>query len=458
MMKVCFVVIAEQKSEFCREEQLFWKAYYQKYFKSTQYCFDRTADFDADDLESFFFGSEFPRWNLVLAAIAMEEGYEVDLCDYRANGQNLFEHPPGEADIFCFSSFTQYYDDILKSARFIRSNYPKAKFIIGGAHVTKTPVQSLNDGCWDAVFVGESEDSFRRCLSAYKHTQKIVGSPNVLTRDNALPAGEIRAGVIQDLSAAPLPAYWLLPDFYRETFSVKIFCSRGCPFNCAFCATSHHLRNKTVDYVEKEMNLIIKHIRFKEMYIYDDNFFLNPDYSRDIAALLNAKKINWSCRLRADMHTKIPFDQLYKWGCRRISVGGESADNAVLKKMNKRINRSDIERTCRVASESGLNVHLYWMVGLPGETSESARDTVDFAVSLIERNLCNTAEYAIFVPYPGTDIHKFPEKYDLLLHNAPWKDYRVDWPVYDLPGRPAKQIYEDWRHGIRRLTRVLQEA
>ncbi len=456
-MKVCFIVTATENHALCHEEKKFWEAYYLKYFQSTTYLFDKNIEFDLADIESFFFGSEFPRWNLMLAAIAREEGCEVELCDYRVNGSDAFHQLPPESDIYCFSSFTQYHDDVLNVARHIKSQRPEAVFIIGGAHVSRAAEETLAQGCWNAVFIGESENTFRSFLKDFKATGKIHDQPGVLTPDSLSVAHRPVHDPVVDLSSLPMPAYDLLHPFYRKTFSVKVLCSRGCPFNCTFCVSHHEkLRNKSLSYIEQEMDLLATHIDFKEMYIYDDNFFLDQEYGRGIAHLLAEKKMNWSCRLRADMHGKIPFDKLYEWGCRRISVGGESADNKVLRMANKNIRVDDIETTCRIATDNGLNVHLYWMTGLPGETSDSARRTIDYAVDLLDRKLCNTAEYAIFVPYPGTDIHSDPEKYGICLRDEPWPNYRIDRkPVFDMPGRSAESIHQDWLWGIKQLTAAL---
>jgi len=453
-MKICFIVTAGQTHRPCYEERKFWEAYYLKYFKSTNYLFDKKIEFDPGDIESFFFGSEFPRWNLMLASIAREEGFDVELIDCIANDMDFSHDLPPKSDIYCFSSFTQYYDDVLKAASCIKLQRPGAVYIIGGAHVSRTPVESMDKGCWDALFIGESENTFRSFIKEFKKTGMIKEQQGVITSDTQPMENFIPHDPVVDLSCLPLPAYDLLPEFYRNTFSVKIFCSRGCPFNCTFCVSHHKkLRNKSLAYVEKEMDLIAENIHFKEIYVYDDNFFLDNEYGRNIALLLRDKKMNWSCRLRADMHDKIMYDKLYQWGCRRISVGGESADNNVLEMANKKIRRRDIETTCRMATDNGLNVHLYWMTGLPGETSYSARKTIDFAVEMMEKKICNTAEYAIFVPYPGTDIYADTKKYGICMRDEPWGNFRTDRkPVFDMAQRSSESIYEDWLWGIRQLT------
>jgi radical SAM superfamily enzyme YgiQ (UPF0313 family) len=267
------------------------------------------------------------------------------------------------------------------------------------------------DPLFDAVFVGEGERSFVSWLKdiwARKPRDRIV-MPNP----------------VEDLLALPFPER----PYFEEW--APIVGSRGCPYNCPFCATKTlwpRFRHRCADNIADEMLACVAqgHMRFN---LSDDTPRLFTSNDGDVLARrLEGSGVEWRAQARVDQVVKRPerLATLAASGCRELCFGVESFDEDVLKALQKGTTPSMIEQAIRLTHEAGMTVRIYLMIGTPGET----KDTPGVNIRALKRlgNLVNTTNLQTFMPLPGTPIWNDPGKYGVEIINKDFNKYnRVVW-------------------------------
>jgi radical SAM superfamily enzyme YgiQ (UPF0313 family) len=235
---------------------------------------------------------------------------------------------------------------------------------------------------------------------------------------------------VKDLDSLPFPARHLLPplsEYHSSPISSRnhpigtLITSRGCPNQCAFCdrkifgnLTRFRSPKNVVDEIEELMHKYgAREIRF-----WDDTFTSNQKRVSDICdEMINRGiKVPWTCLTRVNNVSKELLQKMKEAGCWQVSYGLESGNRDMLDKMQKGITLEQSADAVRWANEAGLETRAYFVIGFPGETRETIRDTVNFAKSL----KLDAANFYMFTPYPGTEVFDRLDKEGLILH----KDYR----------------------------------
>lgn len=173
-----------------------------------------------------------------------------------------------------------------------------------------------------------------------------------------------------------------IPDDIFHAGVIPLNASSGCPYNCAFCNFVKDRRAATIKPIDTLINEIKQICNRNAKYIWfiDDNFRLG---SRDLEAVCRRfiKEdfgLQWMTFIRADVLDRIDPDLLRKAGCIEVQLGIESADNQVLRNMNKHVMPELYERVLNKLLSNGINCSCYIIFGFPGETEKSARRTIEF--------------------------------------------------------------------------------
>ena len=317
-----------------------------------------------------------PPLDLINVATCLR-GHDVRLIDLR------IETVLPEADIYGFTATTPGYPQMVKKQQEVKRCYPASRTIIGGKHASALPRQCLDDG-FDKVFVGECDITLPQIVTNWDASDKIIQGELPLT---------ISAYHITD---------WIRPvDYVRTRQGIfSILLSRGCSYHCRYCASTHKYRKMTLTAIEETINSLngIKGLRF-----YDDNFLSHKSWFFKTADFLEELGAPYFIFCRGgDLCNDRIVNRLSKSGCKVVSIGFETASQMLhnnahtLKKVKKMI--AGIKK----ANEYGLKVRLNLMIGLPGETWDTIKQTVD-AVNKLE-----IVSFSLnhFVPYPGTYWYK----------------------------------------------------
>lgn len=303
------------------------------------------------------------------------------------------EYNPDAVGINCMSSF--YFESIeltkeLKSIGF--------RCILGGIHPSFCPSQTLKDSKADFVICGEGELAFFKLI---ENNFSNIGIKGVYSKDDLLDRNdEIEMAIpIKNLDDLPFPdwsqldprAYPLAPHgfFVKQYPFAPIITSRGCPFNCSFCATPNlygrRIRFRSPENVISEIKMLVERFGVKEIHFEDDNLTLRKDHIHEICNKIieNKLDISWACPngVRADTLDYETLALMKKSGCYSISIGIESGSDLILKKIKKNEQLRDIKKAIKLCNKLGIVINGFFIFGLPGETSETIKETIDFALS-----------------------------------------------------------------------------
>lgn len=261
---------------------------------------------------------------------------------------------------------------------------------------------------------------------------------------------------IQSLDDLPIPLHHMLPfDKYRAPL-VKgpytfIVTSRGCPAGCKFCIKhvnyqySVRLRSpaKLVEEIEVLVNLGIHHVQ-----MYADLFTVNREQVMELCKLLQEKKLNvtWTCNSRVDFVDQEMLREMAKAGCLLIAWGIESANEAILKKVHKGYRIDQVMQALTWAKQAGIMNWGYFIIGLPGETVESIKETIQLAKKLP----LDIALFHVAAPYPGTPFFFEVVENGWFRPGTNWEEVDMDaGTVLDYPGLKAEDLLYWQRRAFR---------
>ena len=348
-----------------------------------------------------------------------------------------------------FTSTPGFHVDV-KIAEMMKDLNPKLRIAFVGPHVTVRPEESLR--CSSAIdFIVKKEFDYQiRDFAMGKPLEEI---PGVVFRKNGGFQHNPEISPIEDLDALPwvTKVYRRDLDFRRYNVPfllnpyVSFYTSRGCPAQCTFCLwpqthSGHRWRLRSSDDIVNECRYTLENFPgLKEIFFDDDTF--NYQKARTLELCSKLKKLNftWSCtsRVTTDYET---LKAMREAGCRLLIVGYESGDQQILKNIKKGATIDMARRFTANTKKLGLIVHGDFIVGLPGETRDTIRTSIDFAKELD----VETIQVSIGHPYPGTEFYDHVEKNGLITIDAKMTDDAGhQLPNYNYPGLDKAELV-DW--------------
>lgn len=386
----------------------------------------------------------------MIAAVLMENGYDVKILDLPALGLSEEIIPEivskEKPDVVGITALTPAIDSAIKTAELVKKTGNNIPIVLGGSHGTILPEETLcSTPAIDVVVRGEGEQTILELVKALDE-DRIVGLNDVrgiTYRDGQVIRSNPEMTPILDLDSLPFPAFHLLPmDKYRlhPPFGCRlpvmpIITSRGCPYRCVFCSKSVFGRKycgNSADYVIAEIQLLIEKFGVKEIKFYDDVFTLDK---KRIFSLCSKMKelgldIPWTCETRVNLVNAKLLKIMKDSGCYMIEYGIESGNQTILNNLRKDITLEQINDAFKLTQAAGIDTVAYFMIGSPGETPDTIRDTIKFAKKIDP----DFVQFSLTTPYPGTDL------YDLAITKGyvptDWKKYvyadlkSVDYPSF----------------------------
>lgn len=306
--------------------------------------------------------------------------------------------------------------------------------ICGGMHPTNLPEQTLEH--FDTVFVGEGEDTWDDFMEDYRE-----GRPKRIYRNKR----EI------DMEKVAMPRYDLLKMECYRTIPVQI--SRGCPHNCAFCASTKvygpKYRHKSVEQVLEEIELIKSLKKNPHIYFTDDNMLVKKDFSIQLLKKLKGRGIRWMTHTDISIAwNKEVLELLRDSGCRKLVIGFESIEEKSLKAMEKwKYERlQDYAQAIECIQSYGIGVWGTFIVGLDGDDKSIFRKVVDFT---LENHLYG-AMISVPTPFPGSQLYRQLEEENRILTRY-WGSYTL-WNVVVKPrNMTVKELEEGFAYTLRKI-------
>jgi anaerobic magnesium-protoporphyrin IX monomethyl ester cyclase len=378
-----------------------------------------------------------------LASVLERGGHTVRIIDALALGWNRYERTPirgvrlhglSLSEIarlippetnFCgiTSSFVTSMPVVRALARSLKEVFPSLTVVSGGITPSIDPSVALKEPAIDYVIRGAGETPLVRLVSG-EEASLVEG---VVSRafDNG------RAGMIAPLDAIPLPARHLLPmETYlkvsgrgrRDVRAVSVLTSRGCPYGCGFCAI-HHVygrawKARSPENVLKEIMFLVERYRVTHIEFEDDNLTLDEQRARALFEGLTrlSRRITWSTPNGTRVDTLSPdlLKLMKESGCTTLFLSIESGDPEILTRMNKKLDLEKVEEVVSVCGKLNINTSGIFIVGYPGETTESFARTVAYIKRLRGCGLVGVGA-SVAKAYPGTELRAYCQKEGLLI-------------------------------------------
>lgn len=286
----------------------------------------------------------------------------------------------------------------------------------------------------DIILKGEYESTL---LEVVEKLQAGVALNDVKGAIFRTPSGKVQSNqdrpLEQDLDKFPPPARHLLPMAKYIDLpggipapSLQLWASRGCPFTCIFCSWPQimyggsNYRTRNPKHVVDEIEECVKEFGFKSFYFDDDTFNIGKSRMLELCDEITRRGINlpWAIMARADCMDREILSAMKLAGLVALKYGVESADPAILEATGKSLDLRKVRETVALTRELGIQFHLTFTFGLPGETKQSIRKTVDFALELDPDSL----QFSIVTPFPGSKYFDMLDQKGYLLSKN-WEEY-----------------------------------
>ncbi|MBI2830667.1 MAG: radical SAM protein [Chloroflexi bacterium] len=379
-------------------------------------------------------GSEFyyPIWLAYAAGALEQDKHDVRLVDAPAWG---WDRETVLEDARKFSPDLAIIDTIFGSltnditvAELLKKNISNLRTILVGPPASQFAERMLQNGGVDLVARLEYDSTVKEVARAleegrdfkdikglsYKRDGKTVHNPNreFMTSEelDKLPfVSEVYKRHLR------IKDYFLSHSLYPMA---QLFTGRGCPFQCTFCSWPETLmgrryRARSVENVIAEFEYIRAELpEVKEVFIEDDTFTADKNRVKEFCRQMKARRLNlpWACDARANLDYET-MREMKDAGCRLLDVGYESGSDAILKNVKKGITTDQMRKFARDARRAGLMIMADFVIGLPGETKETAEKTIRFASELKP----NVLQYESPIPIPGTEYYRWAKENGFLL-------------------------------------------
>ncbi|HEY4761177.1 MAG TPA: radical SAM protein [Thermoguttaceae bacterium] len=391
-----------------------------------------------------------------LAAVLERDGHDVAILDAHAERIDMDDvitwiREQDGFELVGLTATTPLIGNALEIARRVKREWPHTVVVLGGVHPTVLPNEVLGEPAVDLVVRGEGENTLCE-IAAGKPWETIQG---LSYRREELIIHNPDRELIRDLDSLPLPAYHLLPmSKYRpaagaakRTPATSVLATRGCPGRCTFCYRifGNSLRFRSGEKVAQEVKLLQDRYGIREVCFYDDTFTaIKREVRAFCRAVLDWKlDLTWSCFTRIDAFEEETFRMMKDAGCHQVMFGVESANQDILKNINKKINVDKAEHVIRSMQKLGLDVRAAFMLGNPGETEVTMEENIRFALRLDP----DLVQFNITTPFPGTEMYRWADENNFLLTRN-WEDYDLSRPIMKLPtvAPEVVQRYYDSAH------------
>lgn len=369
-------------------------------------------------------GTFYYPYFLAYATGALEKaGFKVKLLDAVARkldrGEVIEEAEKFASELVVLDTSTpSIYNDV-KVASLIKDALPGAHVTLVGTHPTALPGETLalSDKI-DSICLGEYDYTLVDLAGAVDEGASLAKVKGLCYRSNSRVYNNGPRGLIKDLDELPFVSevykkHLNIKDYFYASLlypQVTILTARGCPYNCSFCNApfKNSYRARSVDNVLDEFEYIQGELpEVKEVMIEDETFPARKKRTLEFCSGLRERgiKLHWSCNARVNTDYET-LRAMKLAGCRLLCVGFETPTQLALDSVRKGTTKELQLGFMEKARQLGLLVNGCFMLGLPGDSVESIRDTIEFAKKLNP----DTAQFYPLMVYPGTEAYRWAKE------------------------------------------------
>ncbi len=396
-------------------------------------------------------GELWPQTGLAyLAAVLRNANFDVSFIDAMAENltmDSLLKRISDiEPQIVVAGTTTPTFSNDIKVLEQIR-NAKAVRTVLVGTHSSALPRESVLHPAVDYVVVNEAEETIvelARVLDSGGHDDESLRHVRGIAFVDS--SGEVviaeSRGYIEPLDTLPFPARDLLPnDRYHMPFFGKhpfatVIPTRGCPWQCIFCRAGkvwgRKIRVRSPQNVADEIKSIVDQLGIRHIVFMTDSLTLNKHWLREFldTVLERELKFKWICNSRVDAVDEEMLAHMRRAGCKLISYGVESGNQAILDRAKKGIRLEDSARAMDLTRKAGILSMAYFILGLPGENRYTVSETIDF----MKRIKPDYVNVHVATPFPGTEFFEIAEKNNWLV--------TTDWSRYEEEGSAVVKTEE----------------
>lgn len=418
-----------------------------------------------------------PPLGLAYIAACLEKDYTVKIVDAACEGweherkengdyityglafdeikELIFDFKPEVVGVSCL--YSMQYKNAHRVCRIAKEADKSILTIMGGAHPTSLPAETLQDPNVNAVILGEGDFTTREFLNAIRKGEPLANIDGLAYKDNERIIINPKTKFIQDLDQIPFPSRHLLN--MRKYFKINlphgvstryspntpVITSRGCPANCIFCSIhciwGRQYRARSVENIIGELKYLKDEFGVREIQFEDDNLTFDKRRAAELFDRMIEEKLGlaWTTPNGVAMWSldKGLLLKMKQSGCYRLCLAIESGDQEFLSgTIKKPLNLEKVKELIGWINEYGFETDAFFVVGFPGETKEQLNNTFRFASRLKVDNVT----FYLATPYPGTELYNICREQGLLPRNFSFSGLGVKKAMLSTPNFSADEL------------------
>jgi radical SAM superfamily enzyme YgiQ (UPF0313 family) len=307
------------------------------------------------------------------------------------------------------SSFNRSY--VREMIRYVRGVDKGIKLVVGGVHPSFCTDQMLRQYGADVVVIGEGERTLPELCSALEQGAPLEGVHGISYKEGDRILMTSPREPVKNLDELPIPDYSYARPFIERSRTGFLITSRGCPVRCTFCSTSSYwgqkVRMHSPKRVVDEIEMLVSQFDIKKIFFHDDTFNIGIPRVLEICRGIKDRgvEVDWACSCRVVPVSEEMIATMVESGCRHICWGVESGSEGILRSINKKISLGQIRNAFEVSTKFRhvLSTGAFSMVGNPGETEKTIRETVAFFNST---PITDAPSTSILYVLPGTLLYE----------------------------------------------------
>jgi radical SAM superfamily enzyme YgiQ (UPF0313 family) len=323
-----------------------------------------------------------------------------------------------------------------------------------GAHIIGIPVETLEE--FENLDLAIFDDPESVVLELVRNNFNPENTRGLCYRKQLSIVRNPGFPVVEDLDEFGFPAHDIVPiHAYRDPLTKRrpmtiVSGQRGCINRCNYCMATLYGRNRrnSVGHFIEELRLV-RGLGIREVFIIDCGFTNDMPWAHEVLDQMIQYPIDltWWCTARSDCLDKELLLKMKRAGAHSIAIGAESADLEIIKKARKNITPETVKKVVREGREVGLEMMAFFLFGLQGETPQSLKATMDFALTLDT----DLVTFGIVTPAPGTDFYNYIRENHYFVTND-WSRFDPMLPpVFNYPALTSKDIYGKLKMAYRRF-------
>jgi radical SAM superfamily enzyme YgiQ (UPF0313 family) len=311
--------------------------------------------------------------------------------------------------VICIGIFPSTLHDAYVTVNLIREQFPEIPIVAEGYHVNAVPeiVQQLNI---PYGIRGDADYAFLElCQSILQQRLPPKDLPGLITyKDEELSVNE--PAFIRDIDSLPMPAFDLLPigSYYSASTNkvyMKFFTTRGCPYDCNFCASAPQMnyRYLSTQNVIQQLTVLVTQLGVQWVEFMDLTFTVSKKRTQEIcdAIIQSGLQFDWGCETRADKIDEELVVKMKAAGCKKITFGVESGSEKIRYQTGKRIDNNTFKKAFALCRKHGLKTMANFILGHPGETAHDMQASIKFARELKPFNVL----FLRMIPLPDVEVY-----------------------------------------------------